>query len=183
MQRLAQLRSVMAVNVRRALTSQVDRGGNSTVAQQLVAHLTLVAHGAQEPEAEETLLRDHLGNARRDKLRRADRYADHDHATQRRRGVHANEGPKEVRGPPPLRRSLERRHREHVAQQGAVLGLHVGRSIVEVVLQMMIRRKLDVEQYNLSDAGPITSPTAAADAHDGTDDYANAKTQTPATAA
>ena len=32
---------------------------------------------------------------------------------------------------------------------------------------------------NFSDAGPITSPTAAADAHDGTDDYANAKTPTP----
>ena len=40
------------------------------------------------------------------------------------------------------------------------------------------------EQYNFSDAGPITSPTAAADAHDGTYDYANAKTPTPeATAA
>ena len=40
------------------------------------------------------------------------------------------------------------------------------------------------EQYNLSDAGPITSPTAAGDAHDGTDDNANAKTPTPeATAA
>ena len=39
-------------------------------------------------------------------------------------------------------------------------------------------------QPNFSDAGPITSPTAAADAHDGTDDNANAKTPTPeATAA
>ena len=39
-------------------------------------------------------------------------------------------------------------------------------------------------KYNFSAAGPITSLTAAADAHDGTDDYANAKTPTPeATAA